>query len=79
MPIVNRDRFPDVNFLPDDEIKLIGSCEGVSLMLIGHEQGSDALVVAKSNSKKFNSKEQLYAIPLYELLNHTMGAVVINE
>jgi hypothetical protein len=79
MTICNRDRFPDVDFLPDDKIKLIGSCDGTSLMLVGHEQSGGAMVVARSNSRIFNPKEQLYATPLHELLNHTMGAVEINE
>lgn len=79
MTIINRDRYPDVDFLPDSEIKPIGTCEGVRLVLVGKEQGTNADVVAKSYSDEFSPDEELHATPLYELLNHTMGAIELFE
>lgn len=74
MPIVNRDRFPDVDFLPDGQIKPIGDVGGVTLVLVGREQGSKADVVARAYTDK-PATENLFAMPLYELLNHSQDPV----
>lgn len=78
MPIANADRFPDVDFLPIDEIRPIGDVEGTTLVLVGREQGTDAAVVARSYTDD-PASEQLHAVPLYELLSHTFGEVNITE
>jgi hypothetical protein len=78
MPITNRDRFPEVDFLPDSEIRAIGDVEGIKLVLVGRFQGVDAPVVAKSYTDD-PTTEELFAMPLYELLSHTFGAVNITE
>ncbi|MDM9583124.1 hypothetical protein [Nostoc sp. GT001] len=65
--ITNKDRYPDVDFLPNDEIFKIGDIGGTALLLVGTEQGSNAPIVAKSYES--DSDEELFAIPLYELLN----------
>jgi hypothetical protein len=78
MPITNRDRFPDVDFLPDNQIKLVGSVGSTTLVLVGHEQGSDSLVVAKSYAAD-PTKEDLFAVPLYELMSHSQDAVNITD
>lgn len=78
MPITNRDRFPSVDFLPDEEIKPIGDVEGTALVLLGKEQGTDAAVVARSYTSD-PASEQLHAVPLYELISHTFGSVNITE
>ncbi|HEY9781840.1 MAG TPA: hypothetical protein V6D09_17085 [Leptolyngbyaceae cyanobacterium] len=74
--ITNRDRFPDVNFLEPNDFKIIGDVEGTPLVLIGREQGSDALVVSRTHTDDPKT-ENLFAVPLYELLSHTFGAVNI--
>ena len=78
MAITNRDRFPDVNFLDPNEFKIIGDVEGTPLVLIGREQGSDALVVSRTRTDD-PTTENLFAVPLYELISHTFGAVNIAE
>lgn len=75
--IANRERFPDVNFLPDSKIKIIGDVGGVKLALIGKEMGTDAPVVSRCQSDP--TKERLFAIPLYELLTHSTEPVNIPE
>lgn len=77
--IKNRDRYPDVTFLPDADIKPIGTCEGVRLVLVGREQGTDAAIVAKSYNPEFSPDEELHATPLYELVAHTFGEINITE
>lgn len=78
MPIVNRDRFPDVDFLPDGEIKPVGDVGGVTLVLVGSEQGTDAPVVAKAYTDKPTS-EELFAVPLYELLNQSQDSISLPD
>ncbi|NJR38542.1 MAG: hypothetical protein HC781_06445 [Leptolyngbyaceae cyanobacterium CSU_1_4] len=78
MPIRNRDRFPDVDFLANAEIRAIGEVEGITLVLVGKEQGSDAPVVARAYTDNFTS-EDLHAVPLYELMAHTFGSINILE
>ena len=77
MQIINRDRYPNVNFLPDDQIRIAGDAEGIPIALIGVEQGTDAPVVSKVEGDLV--KANLFAVPLYELLSHTYGAVNIAE
>ncbi len=78
MPVSNRDRFPDVEFLPDAEIRAIGDVEGTTLVLVGKELGSDAIVVSRAYTDDFIS-EDLHAVPLYELMAHTFGTITIPE
>ena len=78
MPIKNRDRFPNVDFLPLDQQKIIGDAEGIPLVLVGKEQGTDAPVVAKTYTSDFTA-EDLHAVPAYELLNHAQGSITITE
>lgn len=75
MSITNRDRFPDVNFLPDSKMRAFGSIGSTKLVLVGSERGSNAPVVAKSYTAE-PTKENLFAIPLYELMKHTQDALV---
>lgn len=76
MPINNRDRFPDVDFLPPNQFRMIGDAEGTPLVLIGFEQGSDTPIVARTCTNDLLA-EDLFAVPLYELLSHCFGAVNI--
>lgn len=78
MPITNRDRFPNVKFLPDSEIKPVGDVGGTTLVQVGTEEGTDVMVVARSYSQD-PTTEDLFAIPLYELLNHSFEPITINE
>jgi|SRR5579885_789694 len=72
--IVNRNRFPDVDFLPADEIRPVGDTGGTTLVLVGKEQGSNAPVVALSYTND-PASEDLFAVPLYELLNHSQDPI----
>ena len=65
--ITNKDRYPNVEFLSSDEMNQIGDIGGITLLLVGKEQGTNAPVVARSYEN--DSDEELFAIPLYELLN----------
>lgn len=76
--IKNRDRFPNVDFLPDDQQRIIGDVEGVPLVLLGTEQGTEDQIVARSYSSDFKS-EELHAVSLSELLRFTQGAININD
>jgi hypothetical protein len=76
--IANRDRFPNVDFLPPKEQRIIGSAEDIPLVLLGREQGTETLIVALSYEEDF-TKEKLQAVPVYELISHTQGAIVIEE
>lgn len=74
MPITNRDRFPDVDFLPDSEIKPVGDVGGVTLVLVGNEQGTDAPVVSRAYTDK-PATEDLFAVPVYALLSQSQDPV----
>jgi hypothetical protein len=76
MPITNRDRYPNVEFLPDSEIKPVGDVGGTTLVKVGTEEGTDVMVVARSYSQD-PTTEDLFAVPLYELLNHSPDPVTI--
>lgn len=78
MPIHNRDRFPNVDFLPPEQFKIVGDAEGIPLVKVGFEQGTDALVVAKSYTSNPQA-EDLHAVPAYELIAHSYGPVNIKE
>lgn len=78
MPITNRDRFPDVIFLKDDQVKVVGKVGGTTLVLVGTEQGSDSPVVSRSYTKN-PASEDLFAVPLYELMSHSQDSVVIDQ
>lgn len=79
MPVTNRDRFPDVDWLTD--IKQVGDVGGTPLVLIGYAPGVDAdqkqPVVARAYTSD-PSTEDLFAVPLYELLNHSPDPVNID-
>lgn len=78
MSISNRDRHPDVDFLPDDQIIAVGDVEGTTLVKVGVQRGTSDLVVARSYTSS-PATEELFAVPLSELLAHTFGAVNIRE
>ena len=78
MAIANQSKFPDVDFLPESEFRQVGTVAGTPLFLIGKEQGSDAAVVAKVESGDPET-EQLFAIPLHELISHTHHQIEITE
>lgn len=78
MSISNRDRHPDVDFLPDSQIVSIGDVEGDTLVKVGVQRGTDDLVVARSYTSS-PATEKLFAVPLSELLSHTFGAVNIRS
>ena len=76
--ITNKDRFPEVDFLPDPEIRIIGLVGSDKLAIVGFEQGTDSPVVAYARTNK-PAKERLFAIPLYELLSHNYEEIRIPE
>jgi hypothetical protein len=76
MTIKNRDRFPDIDFLPEDEQRIIGDAEGIPLVLLGTEQGSEDMIVARSYSDNFRT-EELQPVSVSELLRFTQGAINI--
>lgn len=78
MPITNRDRFPDVNFLPDANIKKIGTVGNTDLVIVGKEKGTDAPVVSSSYTDN-PAQEELFAVPLYELMSHSQDAITIDK
>lgn len=78
MPIKNRNRFPEVKFLPESEQRIIGDVEGVPLVLLGIEEGTDDQIVARSYSSDFKS-EELHAVSLSELMRFTQGTLNLKE
>jgi len=78
MAIVNMSDHPDVRFFEEGKWRSIGSSDDAALILIGEEEGTGADVVAKSYSNDFRT-EELFAIPLYELLAHSYGAIRIDR
>lgn len=76
MPIKNRDRFPNVDFLPSEQIRLVGSVDEEPLMLVGFERGTDDPLVARSYTND-PASEQLFAVPLSELLTHVKEPISI--
>lgn len=78
MPIKNRDRFPNVDFLAIDQQRVIGSVEGVPLVLLGTEQGTDDQIVARSYSSDFKT-EDLHAVSLSELQRFVQGSLVLED
>lgn len=76
MPITNKDRFPGADWLPDDKIKTIGDVGGTPLVALGKDP--DGPLVARSNSAD-PTTESLFAVPLYELLNHSQDPINIPE
>jgi hypothetical protein len=74
MPITNRTFFTDVNFLPDNNFKLIGECAGKKLLLIGRTQAYGDPIVATSQTDE-PSQEDLYACDLYELMKCSQESV----
>lgn len=78
MPVINRDRFPDVDFLPDSEFKIIGDAEGEILVLLGKEQGTGSAIVATTDTPYFQDQD-LEATPLQSILKFAQGSVNITE
>lgn len=70
---------PDVDFLPDSEIRPIGNIGGTRLVLLGKEQGTNVAVVSRSYTTEFDPNEEFFAIPLYELIGHSQESVEITE
>ncbi|HEY9644382.1 MAG TPA: hypothetical protein V6C57_28060 [Coleofasciculaceae cyanobacterium] len=76
--IVNRDRFPEVDFLPESEFKVIGEAEGELLVLLGKEQGTGSAIVATTDTPYFQNQD-LQAVPLQSILKFAQGPVNITE
>lgn len=76
--IQNKDRFPDVVFLSNSQIKIVGTVGTENLALIGFEQGTEAPIVARAQTSD-PAEETLYPVPLYELLSHSYDPVAITE
>lgn len=76
--IKNRDRYPEVNFLADSDIRFIGDIGGIKLVLLGKEQGTNFAVVARCYSVDLKS-EELFAIPLGELIAHSQESINITD
>lgn len=76
MTIRNQDYFPDVEFLPSDKIKAVGTVGGAKLVVLGFHPGSDDAVVAKSYTDS-PATEDLWASDLWELLTHSQEKVSI--
>lgn len=72
--IKNKHRHPDVDFLPESEVKIIGTIGGLNLVLLGKQQGTGADVVAHAYTEDFTS-EELFAVPLGELLAHSQDKI----
>jgi len=77
--ITNRDRFPNVDFVPEEEIRPIGTVGGVRLVMLGKDQDTDSIVVSRSYSEPFSTSENFFAMPLYELLNHSQDPIDLTE
>lgn len=79
--ITNKDRFPDVDFLPESEIRQIGTIGGFPLVLVGFEtgfaEGQKNPIVARSYSSDPTS-EDLFATPLVELMT-SQDPIAITE
>ncbi len=71
--ISNKDRYPDIDFLSESEIRVIGDIGGIPLVLLGFEQGTKSPVVSKDDEKDY------FATPLYELISHSQDPVNIYE
>lgn len=78
MVIQNRDKFPNVKFVPDSEIKQVGDVGGVPLVKVGVEEGTEVMVVARAYTSDPGT-EDLFAVPLYQLLSHSPDPVNIYE
>lgn len=70
-PIVNRDRFPEVDW--EENLRQIGTVEGDRLILLGVEQGTEAEIVARDNGVNLD----YHAVHFYEILGHSQGEVEI--
>jgi hypothetical protein len=79
MKITNKDRLPEVDFLPSNKIRPVGTIGGVGLVLLGKEQGTNAPVVSRFYAAEFDPNEEFFAVSLYELLSHSQEAVVLTE
>ncbi|MBW4675940.1 MAG: hypothetical protein KME52_18535 [Desmonostoc geniculatum HA4340-LM1] len=77
--ITNKNRMPDVDFLPDNKIHPIGNIGGTRLVLLGKEKGTNVAVVSRSYTAEFDPDEELFAIPLYELISHSQESIELTE
>lgn len=68
MPVKNRDRYPDTefDFLPDDEIRVVGTWGGENIVLLGYEKGSDEPIIGIGHTDD-PASEDLSASPIYDL------------
>ncbi|MEC4815032.1 MAG: hypothetical protein SAK29_17395 [Scytonema sp. PMC 1069.18] len=68
MPIKNRDRYPDTgfDFLPDDEIRIVGTWGGKNIVLLGYEKGSDEPIISIGRTND-PASEDLSASPVHDL------------
>jgi|GEM_PF-6830261 hypothetical protein len=77
--ILNRKNYPEVDFLPEDKIRPIGTIGDTRLVLLGKEQGTEALMVSRSYADEFDPKEDFFAVPIYELISHSQELIEIKE
>lgn len=78
--ITNRERHPYVDWVSDEEIRKIGDIGGIPLVLLGFEdglEGKKSPVVARSYASN-PLTEELFAIPIYELMN-SQDPITITE
>lgn len=77
--ITNKNRYPDVDFVPDSEIRPIGNIGGVRLVYLGRQQGTNDIVVSRSTASEFTPNENFFAVPLGDLALHSQDPINITE
>ncbi|MBW4635798.1 MAG: hypothetical protein KME30_29135 [Iphinoe sp. HA4291-MV1] len=75
--ITNKDRFLDVDFVPDNQIRPIGTVGSDRLVYLGKQQGTGSLVVSRSYAPQFTPTEKFFAVPLDELYAHSQDPITI--
>jgi hypothetical protein len=73
LPIVNRDRFPEVDW--EENPRQIGVVEGDRLILLGKEQGTDAEIVSRDNGVV----DTYHAAYFYEIIGQNQGKIEVTE
>lgn len=73
LPIVNRGRFPNVDW--EESPRQIGTVEKDRLILLGTEQGTEAAIVSCDNGVD----DDYHASYLYEILGQAQGKVELFE
>lgn len=78
MPIMNKERFPDVMFHAPDKFKPVGALGGATLIEIGVTEGDSEPVVAQAYTAT-PENEELYPAYLHEILAHSPDVVLNDE